>query len=101
MVILLGGGVGEGEGVGVGTGVGEGLEVGVGVGKGEAVGVGVGEELEAGEGEGVGVGNMSSVPSASPLSKIVSDTTYTTKDTSKQTHINKAINAFLLIFHLH
>jgi hypothetical protein len=94
-----GGGVGEG--VGVGTGVGEGLEVGVGVGEGEAVGVGVGEELGAGEGEGVGVGNMSPVPSGSPLSKFVSDTTYTTKDTSKQAQTNKAINAFLLIFHLH
>ena len=74
-------------------GVGEGLGVGEELGFVEGAGEGVGE--------GVGVGNMSPVPSGLPLSRFVADITYATKDTSKQTHTNKAINAFLPILHLH
>jgi hypothetical protein len=71
--------------MGEGVGFGEGLAVGVGVGLGEGVGEWVGE--------GAGV----SSPPGPLLSKFVSDSAYTTKDSSKQAHVKKMISSRLPI----
>jgi len=89
----VGEGVGDGEDEALGVGVDVGLAVGEEVPVGEGVllgeGVGDGEDEAPGVGVGVGVGPF--------VGEEELDSTYATKNTSKQAHTNKKTNFLLPI----
>jgi hypothetical protein len=92
----VGEGVGEGEDDGEDEALGAGDDVELAVGEGVPVGGGVllDEGVGYGEDEALGVGVDVELPVSEEL-----DSTYATKNTSKQAHTNKTINALLPIFH--